>query len=70
MPINIKLVLSLCYSLDVFNQILQFLSFTTLISNFISPLKMNQLGIAIENQINNTFYILSKDLYLFIAIVV
>lgn len=31
---------------------------------------MNQLGITIENQIDNSFYTLSKDLYSFITITV
>ena len=65
-----KLVLSICYTSNTLSQILGFINFILFISNVISLYIISELVAIIENQINDAFYILSKDLYLFITAIV
>lgn len=49
---------------------LKFTNFISSISNVIPLYIINQLNAAIVNWINNIFYILSENLYIFIIVVV
>lgn len=59
---NTKLALGVYYLPNIFSQILQISDFIFLISNIIPLYLIHQLGIVVENQINDVLHISSKDL--------